>query len=58
MDPLTAAINLATAITNVYTTILEGASKEQKEKLVDLWIEDQKFWRGLIERLTPKDATK
>ena len=55
LDPLTAALELATALTNAYTAFLAGATPEQREKLVAFWIEDQQFWRTLFKKLQPKD---
>ena len=53
MDPLTATLNFATAVTNAYIAFLAGATSTQHAELVQTWLDDQKFWRGIVERLTP-----
>ena len=53
MDPLTAARNLATAVTTVVGKFLDGATPDQKATLIQFWIDDQKWWRGLFDKLKP-----
>lgn len=48
LDPVTAALELATAITNAYAAFLAAASPTQKERIVEAWLEDRAFLRGLI----------
>ena len=54
MDPLTAALNLASQVTVVIGKFLDGATPEQKAQLIQFYIDDQKWWRGLIDRLKPQ----
>lgn len=51
LDPVTAALELATAITNAYKAFLDAATPEQKAKIVEAWLEDRTFWRGLFQGL-------
>ena len=51
MDPLTAALLLATKITEAYLAFLQGATPEQRTELVQHWLDDRKVWRNLLERL-------
>ena len=53
MDPLTAALNLATAVTNAIIKFQDGATPEQKAQLIQFYIDDQKWWRGLFDKLKP-----
>jgi len=48
MDPLTAAINLITALTNLVSVMSQGQTPEQKKILWDWYIQDIAFWRKLL----------
>jgi len=48
MDPVTALINLVTALTKLITTITEGQTPEQKKIMWDWYIKDVEFWRKLL----------
>ena len=54
MDPVTQALALASSLAQVYVSLLEAATPDQKRQLIDLWIADMKFLRGLADRLMPK----
>lgn len=53
MDPLTAALNLAAAVTQTIGKFLDGATPDQKAQLIQFYIDDQKWWRGLFDKLKP-----
>jgi len=55
MDPITAIINLITEIIRMINKQMEGQTPEQKKIMWDWFIEDQKFWRGLIQNLRGND---
>lgn len=48
MDPVTAAINLGTAIVNNHTEFLKGMTPEQKQQYSQMMIDDMKAWREFI----------
>lgn len=45
MDPVTALANVTTATLNFLTAWVEGATPEQKQKVMDWFIADQIRWR-------------
>lgn len=45
MDPITASVNLITALTNLVAAMSEGQTPEQKKILWDWYIADVQFWR-------------
>lgn len=51
IEPITAALELATAITNAYAAFLQAATPAQKEKIIDAWLEDREWWRTLTKTL-------
>lgn len=53
MDPLTAALTLATQVATLVGKFLDGATPDQKAQLIQFWIDDQKWWRGLFDKLKP-----
>ena len=53
IDPVTAIVELVTALTQAYTAFLDAATPAQREKIIDAWLEDRAFWRGLMPK--PKD---
>jgi hypothetical protein len=52
MDPITAICRVIEALTKLVTVIVEGQTPEQKKIFWDWWIEDMKFWRDLLKKLT------
>lgn len=48
MDPLTASVNLITALTNLVRVIAESQTPEQRKQIWDWYIEDVKRWRKLL----------
>lgn len=50
MDPLTAALQLANTIAKIALAQLETATPEQRRELLQMFIDDAKRWRGLIDR--------
>lgn len=53
MDPITAALNLAAKLTEAYIVFMQSATPEQRQKLVQFFIEDRQFWQKLIEKAVP-----
>lgn len=45
MDPLTAAVNLVTALTKFATVIAESQPPEVREELWRMYLQDVKWWR-------------
>ena len=56
MDPISSAFQFMAAVANAYTEFLKGATPEQKEQLVQDWLETGKFWRGVLEKLQKGQA--
>lgn len=54
MDPITAALVLAGKLADVWLELIRSARPEQKQALVQGWIDDQVWWRSFIDGLTPK----
>lgn len=48
MDPITAAVTLITAITNLMNTIVEGQTPEQRKQMWDWYIADIERIRKML----------
>jgi hypothetical protein len=48
MDPITAAVELITAITNLVTKIVDGQTPEQRKQIWDWYIQDRENIRKLL----------
>lgn len=48
MDPITAAANLVTALTNLVAKVMDGQTPEQRKILWDWYISDVAKWRKLF----------
>ncbi len=48
MDPVTAFVNVATALLKFMTVVVEGQTPEQKKILWDLYIQDILWWRHFL----------
>ena len=51
MDPISAALQVITALTNAYTAFLQAATAKQKEQIIDAWLEDRAFWQNIFKQL-------
>lgn len=54
MDPITAAIQLVTAIVKMHQTTLEGMTVEQRIEYGKLVLADLKRWQDILELFRPK----
>jgi hypothetical protein len=57
MDPYTVTVNAIIEGMKIVALMFEKASPAQQEKLMEFWIEDQIFWRGIIKKLQPPKDT-
>lgn len=53
MDPLTAALQLATRIVDAWMAIYQAASPETKAKIADQFYQDMADWRAFLKSLQP-----
>lgn len=53
MDPLTAGLNLATAIIALYSKIVDGMTPEQRQQFAQGMLDDAKAWRQWLDSLKP-----
>lgn len=54
MDPITAAIQLVTAIVKMHQTILEGMTPVQRVEYGRMVLEDLKRWHDFLDFFKPK----
>ena len=48
MDPVTAFVNLATALLKYLTVIAEGQPEEVRRELWSMYVSDLKWWRKFL----------
>jgi len=53
MDPLTAALNAYVATLTFIEKFWELATPEQKTQIIQNWLDAQKWWRDLFDKLKP-----
>lgn len=56
MDPITAAIQLVTAIVKMHQTTIEGMTVEQRIEYGKMVLADLKRWQDFLEFFRPKTA--
>ena len=57
MDPLTAALNLATALVEVWAKIIDAMPPDAKAEFGRLAVEDMRRWQSLLAPLFPKQQS-
>lgn len=53
MDPITAALQVANTVAMIWLTLVQAATPEQKQAMLQPWIDNQKFWTDFLNKLKP-----
>ena len=54
MDPVTAALNLATEVVKLIALIVETTPPEVRDERAKIALEDLRRWREFVDRFRPK----
>jgi len=57
MDPLTAALNLATTVAQIVKLVIESQPPEVRAEFARIHLEDLKHWREVIDKLVKRGSS-
>ena len=50
MDPVTEALQVANAIAQIWLALVQAATPEQKQAMLQPWIDNQKWWSDFLNK--------